>query len=121
MRRTLSLIIEIISLQSPRGRIMFFVLASASICMVPYSLLSGLSLWQRLGVDSPSIGLTRAYWQVMHFNFSAAWARNPLIFVVIGIGLPLLLLDARKIYKKKIKIANSCEVSLTLPQQRRRR
>lgn len=87
-------ITEIIGLQTPRGRVICFLAASAAIFVAPYDWLAGLSLWQRLGIDAPSIGLTRAYWHILHLDPVAAWQRNRLIFVVLAIGLPMLARDA---------------------------
>lgn len=101
MSRPLPLFIEVIGLQSPRGRIIFFTIASISIFLTPYRLLSELSLWQRLGLDVPSVGLTRAYWHVLHLDVVAAWERNPLIFLVIAVGLPIIILDIYKLFLKK--------------------
>lgn len=92
MRR---LFVEIISLQTPRGRLIFFGLVSMLVFIAPYAWLANLSLWQRLGLSgAPSIGLTRAYWYVLHLDFTAAWERNKLIYLVLAVGLPLLLRDA---------------------------
>ncbi len=101
MRKVLPLFVEILGLQSSRGRIMFFVIGSCCIYITPYSVLSGLSLWQRLGIETPSVGLTRAYWHMLHLDFTAAWSRNPLIFAVVAIGLSLLLADVYRLYKQK--------------------
>lgn len=54
--------------------------------IVPYAWLSNLSLWQALGWESaPSIGLTRAYWLLIHGDPIAAWNRNPLIYAVLPV------------------------------------
>lgn len=99
--------IEIIGLQSARGRLVFFCVASAIIFMLPYSALGNLSIWQRLGLDwAPSIGLTRAYWLVLHLDFVAAWHRNPLIYGVLAVGLPLLGKDLWQIVKKRGSISS---------------
>lgn len=101
MRYFLLRILEVIGLQTARGRIMFFLVVSLVIFSTPYSVLSGLSIWQRLGIDSPSIGLTRAYWHILHLEFVAAWHRNPLIYAVLVLGLPLLARDAYMWLRKK--------------------
>lgn len=95
MRRLSQIILETISLQTARGRLLFFMTASLAIFITPYSVLSHLSIWQRIGFDSaPSIGLTRAYWHLLHLDPSAAWQRNHLIFLVLAVGLPLIAQDA---------------------------
>lgn len=54
--------------------------------VVPYAWLNNLSLWQALGWESaPSIGLTRAYWLLIHGDPIAAWDRNPLIYAVLSV------------------------------------
>lgn len=100
MSRVLPLLLETIGLQSSRGRVLFFTIASISIFLAPYRLLAELSLWQRVGIEAPTIGLTRAYWHVLHLDFASAWERNWLIFVVIAIGLPMIIMDMYKLVSK---------------------
>lgn len=108
MKRFGALAIEIIGLQSARGRLVFFCAASIIIFIVPYSLFSNISIWQRLGFDwAPSIGLTRAYWLVLHLDFLAAWQRNPLIYAVLAIGLPLLGRDVWSIIRTTSSAAST--------------
>ena len=91
--------IELISLSTARSRLVFWGLATVVTFFLPYRFFENISLWQRLGWDSaPSIGLTRAYWLLIHGNPAAAYDRNWLIFVVIAVGLPLLLADAYRVY-----------------------
>lgn len=91
--RLKDIFVETVGLQSPRGRLLFFGIISSGIFVVPYGWLSSLSLWQYLGIQSPSIGLTRAYWRILHGDLVGAYERNWLIFVVLAIGLPLLAID----------------------------
>lgn len=87
-------VIETISLQTPRGRLIFFGIISLLVFVAPYAWLAQLSIWQHVGLSSaPSIGLTRAYWHILHLDFYAAWERNKLMYVVLAVGLPLLLRD----------------------------
>lgn len=67
----------------------------------PYDWFSHLSLWQRLGIPSPSIGLTRAYWLLLHLDPVGAWERNKLIYAVLLVGVPLLLKDIFTIFRNK--------------------
>jgi hypothetical protein len=63
--------------------------------------LAHVSLWAKLGMDwMPSIGLTRAYWLVLHGDFVAAWHRNGLIYLVLLVGIPLLLKDIWQLVRK---------------------
>lgn len=110
MKRLGKLAIEIIGLQSARGRLVFFCIVTVIIFLLPYSLLGNLSIWQRIGLEwAPSIGLTRAYWLVLHLDFAAAWQKNPLIYAVLAIGLPLLgkdILSLRQ-YRRAISSGSS--------------
>lgn len=80
---------------------MFFGLITLSVFFVPFDWLAQLSVWQALGVPSPSIGLTRAYWLLIHGDPVAAWERNKLIFLVLAVGIPLLARDAFLIIKSR--------------------
>lgn len=116
MSRLGAFAIEIIGLQSARGRLVFFCTATAIILVVPYSALSDLSLWQRLGLDwAPSIGLTRAYWLLIHLDPVAAWQRNPLIYAVLAVGTPLIVKDMLSILKDKRRAISSSEASARQP------
>ncbi|MBC7581821.1 DUF2752 domain-containing protein [Aeromicrobium sp.] len=87
------LALEILSLSSPRGRLLAFSLATVAIYFSHYHWLDHLSIWGHLGIPSPSIGLTRAYWLLIHGHPVASWHRNPLIYLVLAVGIPLLLMD----------------------------
>jgi hypothetical protein len=95
------LVVETVGLQTPRGRLLFFGIVSTGIFLAPYSWLSHLSLWQYIGVNSPSIGLTRAYWRLLHGDVAGAYERNPLIFVVLAVGVPLLVFDIIKLARAR--------------------
>jgi Protein of unknown function (DUF2752) len=87
MQRTL----RVLNLDSPTKRLATWAVLSTIIFLAPFSWLQHLSLWQRLGLDwAPSIGLTRAYWHLLHGNPASAWQINPLIYAVITVGLPML-------------------------------
>jgi hypothetical protein len=88
---------EIITLGTSRGRVLAWLLLSAVIFAVPYAWLAHLSLWQHLGWHgAPSIGLTRAYWLLLHGRPTQAWQRNWLIVPVCAIGLPIIARDAAR-------------------------
>ena len=71
-----------------------FSLLSTAIYLSHYHWLDHLSLWGNLGwKQAPSIGLTRAYWLLLHGNAVAAWHRNWLIYAVLAVGLPIILKD----------------------------
>lgn len=96
-----SIVIEIVGLQTARGRLLFFAIVSMGIFFAPYDWLAHLSIWQHLGIPAPSIGLTRAYWRLMHGDIIGAYHRNPLIFAVLVIGLPLLAMDIYKLWGQR--------------------
>ncbi|MBL8159060.1 DUF2752 domain-containing protein [Candidatus Saccharibacteria bacterium] len=91
---------EALGLQSPRGRLMVFTVLSVAVLLAPYEWLAHLSIWQALGIPSPSIGLTRAYHLLLHGDVAGAWQRNPLIFLVLAIGLPMLAFDAGRVFQQ---------------------
>jgi hypothetical protein len=96
---------EIITLSTPRGRVVFTSVASLIILAVPFQWLAGLSLWQRLGLDwAPSIGLTRAYWWLIHGRPHDAVTLNWLIIPVVGISVLLLAKDMRQIWTQGRKL-----------------
>jgi hypothetical protein len=89
------LLFEILGLQTPRGRLLFFALVSLLIFLTPYEVLANFSIWHKIGFESaPSIGLTRAYWHILHLDIEAAYKVNRLIFIVMAIGVPILMHDA---------------------------
>lgn len=92
---------EIIGLSTSRGRLLFFAGASIIIFLLPVRTLAGFSLWNRMDIPSPSIGLTRAYHYVLHGDFALAWQQNSLIFVVLIIGLPIIAKDVYTVLKLK--------------------
>ena len=103
------LFIEIAGLQTARGRLLFFLIVTLAVAIVPYAWLGNLSLWQLLGIPSPSIGLTRAYWKILHGDPVGAFMRNPLIYVVLAVGLPLLIIDIRTYLRARATTQTSRE------------
>lgn len=94
------LIVEIVTLSTAKGRLLFFALTTLIVFFVPYSWLNNLSLWQRLGWHSaPSIGLTRSYHLIIHGDPVAAWHRNPLIYLVLLIWLAIMTKDLVEIMR----------------------
>lgn len=89
----LQLLREALALETPRGRLLMFSALTFVIFFSQYHWLDHLSLWGNLGIHAPSIGLTRAYWLLLHGHLSAAWHRNRLIYLVLSVGLPLLVFD----------------------------
>jgi len=73
-------------------------LAHGALLLVPYQWLdtARLSLYERGGIDSPSIGTTRAYWRVLHGDFSGAYERNNLIIFIAPL---IILIYVSAVYK----------------------
>jgi len=92
-------IIKFISLSQPKARVLFFGSATVVIFFLPFDILHNFSIWARLGIPSPSIGLTRAYWLLMHGRPTEAWQMNKLIFLVVLIILSIVISDAIKIHR----------------------
>lgn len=108
MKRFLALFLETISLQTARGRLLFAGTAHLLLVIVPYHWLDNLSLYKHLGIHhSPSIGLTRAYWLILHSHLAESWQRNWMIFPVLAVGWSIVALDCyqllRKLRRKRVK------------------
>jgi hypothetical protein len=92
-------VMESASLATPRGRLIFVTLASCIVLVVPFHWLGSLSLWGRLGLDwMPSIGLTRAYWLLVHGRPAEAVAFNWLIVPVVVVAGTLVIRDLRHLW-----------------------
>lgn len=97
-------LINIIGLQTPEARILFFLLVTIVMLFISFEGLTNgpvLSIYSRLSIPSPSIGLTRAYWHFVHGNYQAAWQINHLIYLVVIIITIITALDVKTIIKKK--------------------
>ncbi len=93
LQRITQVFIETIGLSSPRGRLIFFMLLSLCIFILPPKWPVSFSVWRYLGIRSPSIGLTRAYRHVLHGDVRSAWKQNGLIFAVLIVGGTVLFND----------------------------
>ena len=102
------LFVEAITLATARGRLLVVCLLTTTIYFAHYHWLDHLSLFGDLGIHAPSIGLTRAYWLILHGEPTAAWHRNALIYLVLVIGLPLLAKDLARL---KAHLGNTEETS----------
>lgn len=93
-------------MQSPRGRLAVAALVHLALFFVPYRWLTNLSLYKLLGLNwVPSIGLTRAYWLLLHGDLVAAWQRNWFIFPVLTVMWSIVALDTYSIFKQSDKNA----------------
>lgn len=91
-------VLECATLAKPQYRLTLWAAATVAIFLVPRHWLENLSLWKRIGWESaPSIGLTRAYRDVLHGDIQSAVEMNWIIFLILLIGLPLLAFDAVKV------------------------
>ncbi|HLC91423.1 MAG TPA: DUF2752 domain-containing protein [Candidatus Saccharimonadales bacterium] len=94
-------LMSLISLTTPGSRLIVWAVLTMAIWIAPFNYLRHLSLYEHLGWHSaPSIGLTRAYWYVLHGQFSNAWNMNHLIYVILAVGIPLLVFDVYKLTSK---------------------
>lgn len=99
----MSFLTEVIGLQTPRGRLICIGIITCLVFIAPYSWLAHLSLWDRLGWHSaPSIGLTRAYWLLLHGQPRASWHRNWLIFPVLALFFSILARDVWVIFRSQL-------------------
>lgn len=94
-------LIQTIGLSSPKGRLIFLATVTVLVFAAPYDWLAHLSIWQHLGIPSPSIGLTRAYWKLVHLDPVGAWQRNPLIYAVLFCLAIIIISDVRRIRRQK--------------------
>ena len=97
-----SKILKLISLQTAPSRLFFFTTITAVIYNVSYSFLDSakLSLYERLHINAPSIGLTRAYWKLLHGDAMGAWHRNKLIYIVVAILIGIVIRDIISLMKR---------------------
>ena len=100
MKQVRKILFEIIGLSSPKGRLLFFMLASIAIFSLPAKSSITLSVWKNLGIQAPSIGLTRAYRYLLHGDVQNAWLQNKLIFIVLFVGGIILVRDVIALVRK---------------------
>lgn len=102
-------LLNVIGLQTPVSRLTLISVITLCIYEISYQKLislPALSLYSRLHIMSPSIGLTRAYWYLIHGQWSEAYNMNRLIYVVAVVIISILAVDSYKIVKSKIKLNN---------------
>lgn len=59
-------------------------------------------LWKTFfHIECPGCGLTRAFIEILHCNIIGAYNDNPLIFIVLPIGVFYLYFDFKKFKKKQ--------------------
>ena len=103
-------LIEIISLQTPKDRLIviftgFLVLLITPIEKLSYlpifSLYEELGLYNYLGFEFYSAGITRSISSILHLNFDLAYTYNPLGFVFVFVLIIIVIRDLFLVYKKK--------------------
>jgi len=93
--------LRFLSLSNPQQRLGTWLILSVGIYLAKFEWLQNLSLLKAIGWESaPTVGLTRAYWLVLHGKFEEALAMNSLIVAVLVIGIPLLVWDVAKLARK---------------------
>lgn len=98
-------ILDFLTLRKAAYRWSFIGGFSIVLFFVPYNFLekAKLSLYERFHIPSPSIGLTRAYWKLIHGDIYGAWQRNKLIFVVLSLLIAILVYDLLQFCKRRNK------------------
>lgn len=93
---------EAVTLSSARGRIFFFCMLTGILLIIPYHTLESthLSVYAWLKLPSPSVGLTRAYWKLIHGDVVGAWHRNALIFVIVAVWSFVMGRDSHTLYAR---------------------
>lgn len=96
--------LSLITLATPESRLGVWALLTVAIWAAPFTWLTNLSLYGHLGWHSaPSIGLTRAYWLILHGKLTDGWRMNHIIVAILFIGIPLLAIDGFKLMKHKTR------------------
>lgn len=95
---------EIIGLQTPRGRLLFFLVFPPLFLLLSVmwpATWPPMSLYALLGIPSPSIGLTRAFLQLIQGNLVAAWQQNWLIFPAVATAFYIICRDIVKVAQQR--------------------
>lgn len=101
-RRLLLMLVEVLGLQTPRGRLLAFTAVFVVGVLLSWGWLAWvptLSIYEHLGIPSPSIGLTEALIALLSGDFTGAFARNWLIYPVVSVAVALLAMDAIRYIK----------------------
>lgn len=99
-------LLNTIGLQTPIARLAVIAIGTLGLYIISYSTLLGLptiSVYSRLQIPSPSIGLTRAYWYLIHGQFANAWRMNKLIYIVALVLVGLVTKDVLSLKKRNTK------------------
>ncbi|MDZ7744595.1 MAG: DUF2752 domain-containing protein [Candidatus Saccharibacteria bacterium] len=99
-----SKLLNVVGLQTPAGRLVAFAAVTAFVYVTSVfriTWIPNLSLYKYLGINAPSIGLTRAFRLLINGDVSGAWQMNWLIFPVVAIVLGIVIIDITKLMRKK--------------------
>lgn len=89
-------------MQKPKDRLIFFAILPLIIWLLTnIEFMPSLSLYAHLGIPSPSIGLTRAFWELLAGDFAGAWNLNPLIYPVVLVVLSIIVKDLDTVFRKR--------------------
>ncbi|MDQ3159382.1 MAG: DUF2752 domain-containing protein [bacterium] len=93
---------ELIGFQTPKARLAAFGLIVSYLVFTTkfnINLLPSLSVYGRLGMNSPSIGLTRAFKFLLKGDLQAAWSMNWIIFIFIPIFVTIIIIDVHRLFQ----------------------
>jgi hypothetical protein len=102
-------------LETPKSRIFTITLSSLILIILPFNklhLLPTFSVYEKvglydfLGFEFYSSGITRSLSSIFHLQIQDAWNYNPLGFIFIIILLYIFILDIKKIIEEKNKKIN---------------
>ena len=102
MKSTLQKAVRILSMQSPQDRLIFFGTLPFAIWIISnLSFMPSLSIYSHLGIPSPSIGLTRAFWRLLSGEFVEAWELNALIYPAVLVTICIVAKDIYTVLKER--------------------
>ena len=100
-------------MQDPVSRLLIIGTVTLTVALIDYNSLlkiPTLSVYSRLGIPSPSIGLTRAYWYLLHGKWLDAYNMNRLVYLVAAVLIVLVIVDAVNIIRNKIRLEKKTEL-----------
>jgi hypothetical protein len=110
MPRQVKRVLEFLGLQTPISRITIIGGITLALYLIDYRQLLKLptiSLYSLAKIPSPSIGLTRAYWYLIHGKFTDAYRMNRLIYIVAAVVIILAAIDLYRIISSPKKDAKN--------------
>lgn len=98
------------ALETPKSRIFTISISSLILIILPlnklsllpiFSVYEKMGLYNFLGFEFYSVGMTRSLSSIFHLNFLEAWQYNPLGFIFVFGLIIMVSTDSYKIYKNK--------------------